>query len=113
MTQTFLATFAIFLSQYFVVSLVWLVGAILAIVYRKRNPKASRFTLIAIAIFLVEALVSTFASLSIPLMLRDRGWTNDQLATLYFGIQSIVASLMQAVAWGFILAAIFSKRDEA
>jgi hypothetical protein len=113
MTQTLLATFVIFFSENFVVGLVWLVGAILAIVYRKRNPKASRFTLIAIAIFLVEALVSAFTSLSVPLMLRDRGWTNDQLANLYFGLQSIVASLMRAVAWGFILAAIFSRRDEA
>jgi len=40
------------------------------------------------------------------------GFVNGQLATLYYPLQSIVASSMQAVAWGFILAAIFGRRDE-
>ncbi len=101
-----------FLAQYFLVALVWLVGAILSILSWQRHPKVSRLTLIAIAIFLVTSLVGTYTSLYLPLLLRDRGWTNSQLAAVYYPLHSIVVSLIQAVAWGFILAAIFTKRDK-
>jgi len=110
MTQI-LGTLTSYLSQYFFIALVWLVGAILAIVSWQKHPRVSRLTLIAIAIFLVESLVGTYANLYVPLMLRDRGWTNGQLS-LYYPFLAIVFSLIEAVAWGFILAAIFSRRDE-
>ena len=100
-----------YLAQYFVVVMVWLTGAILAIVSRQQHPRASRLTLIAIAIFLVESWVSTYANAYVPFMLRDQGWTNSRLTILYYPLKSLVTSLMQAVAWGFILAAIFGKRD--
>jgi hypothetical protein len=112
MTQFLVATFTSYLTQYFVVGMAWLVGAILSIVYWQRRPKVSRLTLIAIAIFLVESLVSTFLNLYIPFMSQDRGLTIG-LVGWYFSLYNIVASLMQAAAWGFVLAAIFSKRDEA
>lgn len=111
MTQILLATLTMYLSQYFIVGMVWLVGVILSMVYWRRQPKVSRLTLIAIAIFLVGSLVSTYAVVYVPLMSRDRGWTSAQLS-LYFSLFNIVASLMYAVGWGFILAAIFGRRDE-
>ena len=91
--------------------MVWLAGAILAILSWQRHPRVSRLTLIAIAIFLVESWASTYANLYVPFMLRDQGWTNSQLAVLYYPLKSFAASLMQAVAWGFILAAIFGRHD--
>jgi len=111
MTQILLAAFTAYFSDYFVVGMIWLVGAILSIVYWRRHPKVSRLTLIAIAIFLVESLLSTYAMIYMPAMSRERGLTNVQLS-LYYLLYTIVASLMQAVAWGFILAAIFGRRDE-
>jgi len=112
MTQLLLATFTVYLTQYFVVGMAWLVGAILSIVYWQRHPKVSRLTLIAIAIFLVESLVSTFFNLYVPFMSQDRGLTSGPL-DWYYSLYNIVASLMKAAAWGFILAAIFGRRDES
>ena len=107
-----LGTLTSYLAQYFVVAMVWLVGVILSIVYWQRHPKVSRLTLTALAIFFVESMVSAYANLYVPLMLRDQGWTNGQLGTLYYPIKSVVASLIQAVAWGLILAALFGRRDK-
>ena len=107
-----LGTLTSYLAQYFIVSMVWLAGAILSIIYWQRHPKVSRLTLIAIAIFLVASLVSTYTNLYLPILLRDLGWTDGQL-TLYYPLHSIVVSLSQAVGWGFILAAIFTRRDES
>ncbi len=81
MTQL-LGTFTSYLAQYFLVALVWLVGVILSIASWQRHPRASRLTLIAVAILFVTSLVSTYTSLYLPLLLRDRGWTDSQLATL-------------------------------
>ena len=106
-----LGTLTSYITQYFIVALVWLAGAILALTSRRQHPKASRFTLIAIAIFFVESLVGTYVNLYVPFMLRDRGWTNSQLQ-MYFPLLGILLSLIRAVAWGFILAAIFSRRDQ-
>ena len=110
MTQL-LGTLIGFLTQHFIVALVWLAGAILAVASWGQHPRVSRFTLIAIAIFFVESLVGTYANLYVPFMLRDQGWTNSQLQ-MYFPLLGILSSLIRAVAWGFILAAIFSRREQ-
>jgi hypothetical protein len=100
-----------YLTQHFVVALVWLAGAILAIVTWRQHPRVSRLTLIALAIFFVESGVSTYANLYLPFMLRDRGWTNSRLAVLYYPLASALLSVIQAAGWGLILAAIFARRD--
>lgn len=99
-----------YLAQDFILALVWLAGAILARATRQQHPKVSRFTLIALAIFFVETLVSAFANLYLPLMLGDRGWTISQLQ-IWISLQNGLFSLIRAAAWCFILAAIFGKRD--
>ncbi|HLO33880.1 MAG TPA: hypothetical protein VK249_32330 [Anaerolineales bacterium] len=111
-SQMLVALLTSYLSHYFVVGLAWLAGMILAIVYWRRNPKVSRFTLIAIVIFLVESCSSSYVGLYLPLRSRDWGLTGTQLG-LYLSLFNILASLMSAVAWGFILAAIFGRRDQA
>ena len=101
----------LFRSQYFIVALVWLAGVILALASQRRHPKASQFTLIAIAIFFVESLVGAYINLYVPFILRDRGWIDAQLQ-MYFPFLGILLSLIRAAAWGFIFAAIFSRREQ-
>jgi hypothetical protein len=98
------------LAQYFIVALVWLAGAILAVITWQQHPKASRYTLIALAIFFIEFLVS-YTSIYVSSTLSDQGWTIGQLQIWYF-CQNGFLSLIQAAAWGFIFAAIFGRRDK-
>jgi hypothetical protein len=110
MTQI-IGTLAAYLGQHFIVALVWLAGAILSLSYRKRYPKVSGRTLIGLAILFAESVISTYVNLYVPLMLRDQGWSDAQLTISFFPIAGVVESLIQAVGWGFIFAAIFGKRD--
>ena len=90
--------------------LVWLAGFILAIAYWRRHPRVSLLTVIALVIFLLESVVSTYLNLWLPLLLSKRG-----IATLQMGqilvIKGIVASIILAVAWGLLIAAIFGGRQ--
>jgi hypothetical protein len=89
--------------------LVWLAGFILAAVHWRRHPRVSLLTVIALAIFLVETLVNTYLNLWLPLMLSERGVAAVQIGQL-FAAKGILTSIIGAVAWGLLIAAIFSGR---
>jgi hypothetical protein len=89
--------------------LVWLAGFILAVVYWRRHPRVSLFTVIALVIFLVETLVDSYLNLWLPLMLSERGMGAVQLGQFYM-IKGFVSAIIGAVAWGLLVAAIFSER---
>ena len=89
--------------------LVWLAGFILAAMYWRRHPRASLFTAIALAIFLVETLVDTYLNMWLPLQLSERGMGAVQISQIYM-VKGIVTAIIGAVAWGLIVAAIFSGR---
>ena len=107
-----LATLTAYVTQYFIIALVWMVAAVLSLSYWRRHPRVSRLTLIAIVIFFAESLASTCANWYLPIMLHNTGRADD-IPSLYYTITGIVSSVMLAVAWGFIIAAIFSQRDKA
>lgn len=109
--EPLLATFTAYISQYFMLALVWIVAAILSLSRWRRHPRASRFTLIAVLILFAESLVNIFVGLYLPLILRDADRAIGN-STVYFGFLSLLSSVMQAVAWSFIIAAIFSQRDK-
>jgi hypothetical protein len=89
--------------------LVWFAGFILALVYWRRHPRASLFTIIALVIFLVETLVDTYLNLWLPFQLSERNIAAGQIGQIYM-VKGIVTSIIGAVAWGLIVAAIFSGR---
>ena len=99
-----------YLIQQLPVILVWIVGVILALFYRKRHPKISLMALAAILIFFVNSAVGAFLSLYLPLTLRWRGLNPGQTSLVYTTIAAI-QSLIGAGAWGLIIAAIFSGRS--
>jgi hypothetical protein len=89
--------------------LVWLAGFILAAVHWRKHPRVSLLTVIALAIFLIEGLVDTYLNLWLPLMLSERGMAAVQMGQ-FFTAKGIVTSIIGAVAWGLVVAAIFSGR---
>ena len=107
--ETILPTLASYLVQGPIL-LVWLVGFILALVYWRRHPRVSLLTVIALLIFLGETLAGTYLNLWLPLMLTGRG---VQAAATVFLIKSILTSLILAIAWALLVAAIFGWRRAA
>jgi hypothetical protein len=91
--------------------LVWLVGIVLAVARWQRHPKVSLLALIALVLALLETILNGFLSVWIPVMLTEQGMTSMQIGTA-FAIWRFVASLVGAVIWGLVLAAIFRWRDD-
>lgn len=89
--------------------LVWLVGIILAGVYWRRNPVVSLLALVAISMLFLESLVATYLNLWLPVMLSQRGWGAGRIGT-FLAAKGLLQSVMSAVAWGLLIAAIFGWR---
>jgi hypothetical protein len=106
-----LGTLSVYLIQLPVV-LVWLVGVILSLFYWQRHPQVSLWTLIAIVVLFAESFVSTYLNIWLPIKLHSAGWTSSQLALIY-PVMGGIESLIRAVAWGFLLAAIFRGRNKS
>ena len=110
-SDTILPTLFSYLVQ-FPILLVWLAGFILAIAYWRRHPRASLLTVIALVIFLLESVVNTYLNLWLPLMLSERGIATFQMSQILV-VKGIVTSIILAVAWGLLIAAIFGGRQAA
>jgi len=83
-------------------------GLVLAVLRRDRHPRASLFTTIGAAAGLLN-IVAGFAFQSwLRLHMADNGGYGDM--QLVFLGNSAVHGLLSAVAWGFLVAAIFSDR---
>lgn len=90
--------------------LVWLAGVVFAITNRRKHPNKSRLTVAAIAIFLLLVLANSIIGYMGPLIMRDQGWSPQQLGIFYV-ILGLISSLIAAVAWLLILLALFRTRD--
>ena len=89
--------------------LVWIAGAVLAIMHWRKHPQVSMFTLAALGIFLVLTIAGTILSVWLPVtIMRDSGDSSRLGITL--AISGCIQSLIAAGAWGLILAAIFKGR---
>jgi hypothetical protein len=91
------------------VYLVWLVGIVLAIVHWRRYPQPSLLTLIALVILFLRGLISTFLNTWLPLALHSQGWSVQGTSTFLLA-HHIVSTLVAAVAYGLLLAAVFGWR---
>ncbi len=89
--------------------LVWLVGIILALFFWRQHPRVSLLALIAISLLFVEDIASTFLNMWLPLTLRNGGLGIGRL-NLLLPIIGVGESVVRAIAWGLLLAAIFGWR---
>lgn len=111
--EPWLVPFLVQMAYGLPVILVDIVGMILALIWRRRHPRASLFFLLGVVIFLVTNIVSTFLAFWLPHHLEvSRGWSPMQaymvMPYLYLG-----RSLIAALAWSLVLVAVFCDRTEA
>jgi hypothetical protein len=93
------------------VLLVWLVGLVLAIVYWKRHPRVSLLALIGLAGLFIANVLGSLVSLWLPLIVEQTGLPGGmQQYALINAIRTIAGSLISAVFWVLVIAAIFGGR---
>lgn len=90
--------------------LVWIAAVILALSHRRRYPKVSQLTLTAIVIFFAESLASVCANIYLPFALPDA--SRPYILSFFYSLTGLISSVIQAVAWSFLIAAIFSQREK-
>lgn len=91
--------------------LVWLVGIGLAVAHWQRHPRVSLLVVSAIVLSLLTVLIGTPLNLWLPLATRNFGWSTGQLGVVLL-LTNVVRSLIAAVAWGLMIAAVFAWRGE-
>lgn len=91
---------------------VWLAGMIIAIMRWRQQRPVAQITLIALAVFFVQALLGAVLNGLVPLLVSENGWSAVQVGRL-FALVGALQSLVAAVMWGFVLWAIFGWRSAA
>lgn len=94
------------------VFLVWIAGIVLALVTWRRHTRVSLLVVIALVIFILESLVGGFVNTWLPLNFRSQFGTNVSQIGWVLTAWSCVRSILSAIAWGLILAAIFAWRQD-
>ena len=105
------AAFVSYISQYFFIGLVWIVAVVLALSRWRQHPRVSRLTLAAILIFFADSIAGSFAAF-LPSMLHESS-PGIGIPSLLFSLLGLLSSVIQAVGWSLIIAAIFSQREKA
>jgi hypothetical protein len=92
------------------VFLVWIVGAILALVRPSVPRRVARFLVGGLAVHVAQAVVGTGVSVILPFKLREGGASMAQVGT-YLAVWSLAWSLISAAAWVLVLLAVFAERE--
>lgn len=87
--------------------LVWIVGAILAIITWGRNPLASLLTVLAVLIFFLGSCGGTLASTFVLGRMYD---LHAEARASIFSFIALLRALIAAVAYGLLFAAVFVGR---
>jgi len=86
-----------------------LAGMIAALALWQRSPRPAMLTLIGMAIFLVTIMARTFLSLYLFQLRHEHGWSLEQFGLISAG-SALALTVIQAVALGLVLAAVFTGR---
>jgi hypothetical protein len=89
---------------------VWAVGIAIAIGRWRQHPRVSLLTVIGLVMVVVAAPASTALSTLAPLLMRERDWSATQIGLVFAGFW-VITSVINAVAWALILAALFGCRE--
>jgi len=92
----------------FAITIVWVIGVVLSLSRWRRHPRVSLFALLACGMM----LVSRFQSVLLLPIINYYGWTEDQMGAIFFTVIGLITGLTTAVAWAFVLCAIFGWRDQ-
>jgi len=107
-------SFTILLTRFLTQSplyLVWLGGAILALVRWRQHPRVSLLALAGLGVLFVDSLAGVALNAALPMMITSRvvlGGYGRVGAVL--GVCNIVSTVVAAAGYGLLLAAVFSPR---
>jgi hypothetical protein len=89
--------------------LVWLGGAILALVRWQQHPRVSLLALAGLGVLFVNSLAGVALNATVPMMITSGAMRGGRMGTI-LGVCSIVSTVASAVGYGLLLAAVFSGR---
>ncbi len=90
--------------------LIWIVGIVLAVIYRRRDRRVTLLTAVALTLFLAIDLCNLVVTSTAPSLLQNPDLSFRDVS-LVLGITNLASVLIGAGAWIIILVAIFSGRD--
>jgi hypothetical protein len=91
---------------------VWLGGILLAIAYWPRYPRVAALAICALALACLSLFVSALTtSALLPVLVQLRGGTVRRLESTLL-LAGIVRTLLDAFAWGLLVAAVFVGRGQ-
>ncbi len=99
-----------YLAQ-FPLLLVCLIGAGLAVLYRRHYPKTARLVLMAAVLLIIEAVGGTFLRIQLPIFLHRQGWSTHEIGLALVSAEAL-QSLLVAAGLGLLMLAIFRWRRE-
>ena len=91
--------------------LVWIIGLILSIIYRRRHSKVSLLTFISLSMFVVASLVDGFLGIWLPVNFYNNSFDTREIGKISMSI-NVIMSIVSSVAWSLIIIAIFSLRKQ-
>lgn len=110
MDSSLLLAAAASLLTHIPVFLVWLVGAILALVRPSVPRRVAGFLVGGLAAHLLVSVVGTGISVILPTKLMTGGASTAQVG-VYLAIWSAAWNLVSAAAWVLVLLAVFAERE--
>jgi len=111
MGSTFWAYFKYFLPYQTPFLLLWVVGLILSIHFRQRNPKKFGFASIAFAVFLIGTIGGIVASSMFYEIIATSAKTVPEMTyRLIYWIPYWVPIATNVIAWVILLKAIFNRK---
>ena len=92
------------------VLLVWLAGAVIALVRWPRHPAVSLLTLIASCMSIAVSVLAAVVYAWVPHLLRGTSWLHQHPDRVFDVVYFLLCNL-HAVVWTMILIAMFRWRD--
>jgi len=90
--------------------IVWLAGVVLAIVRWRRQAMVSLLTILGLALLAGATVLGPPAGRWLFIVLRNLGWRLREVWLV--GLLSFGLSLVKALGWALLLAAVFGWRSE-
>ena len=92
--------------------LVWIAGIAWCVIRWKDHPQVSLLVLIALVIFVMQALLGGFLNIWLPYYFIASDQNPDRMAYIFMA-RGVVQSIVAAGAWGLLLIAMFRWRQQS
>lgn len=89
---------------------IWIIAFVMAITRRHRHPRASKFIIVAMVLFVVMALISIPVNAIVPQLLIEA--EEHEAIETFFMAKGVLFTLIEVAAWVLLLVALFAGRRE-